>query len=191
MEPDAQLLPRYYRAFFWRPVGLFTAIGGGWPDGRAVRANVRLVARQLREAGVTLHVGTDALNPFVVPGTTMHEELRNFTECGFTAEEALAAATRGNGAALPLRGLGVIEPGAPADLLVFREDPSLNLAALATLEAVIADGRLYSKRTLDDTIGRYRRTFTGWLYDRITMQIVQRLGPPMTDVGSTDESRHP
>lgn len=63
VEPAAQLLPRYYREVFWRPVGLSGIADGGWPDGRVVRATFRTAVRQLREAGVTLHVGTDVLNP--------------------------------------------------------------------------------------------------------------------------------
>ena len=47
-------------------------------------------------------------NPFVVPGVAMHEELRNFVECGFTPEQAWEAATRENGESLPERGLGIL-----------------------------------------------------------------------------------
>ncbi len=36
-------------------------------------------------------------NPFVVPGVAMHQELRNFVECGFTPEQAWEAATREKG----------------------------------------------------------------------------------------------
>lgn len=78
--------------------------------------------------------------------------------------------------------LGTIEPGAPADLLVLREDPTRSLAALSTLEAVIADGRFYSKRALDDAVARYRGKFGSWLYDRITMLLVRTLARPMTDL---------
>ena len=53
-------------------------------------------------------------NPFVVPGVAMHEELRNFVECGFTPEQAWEAATRENGESLPERGLGILKAGAPA-----------------------------------------------------------------------------
>lgn len=47
-----------------------------------------------------------------------------------------------------------IEVGAPADLLIFREDPMRDLAALDTLVAVIADGRLYEKAELDAALAR-------------------------------------
>jgi imidazolonepropionase-like amidohydrolase len=108
-----------------------------------------------------------------VPGTSMHQELHNLVGCGFTPEQAWAAATRDNGASLPAPRLGIIETGAPADLLVFREDPTRDLAALSTLEAVVADGRFYSKAMLDGAIARYRGQFDGWLYDHLTQLIVQ------------------
>jgi Amidohydrolase family len=172
-EREARMLPRYYREILWRLWGASESATGGWPDGGIVRSNFRNAVRQLHDAGVTIHVGTDVLNPFVVPGTSMHQELRNLTGCGFTPEEAWAAATWGNGASLPAPQLGVIETGAPADLLVFREDPTRDLAALATLEAVVANGRFYSKATLDQAVARYRSKFDGWLYDQLTQVIVK------------------
>ena len=139
--------------------------------GEKILQNFRKVVRRLHEAGVTLHVGTDTFNPFVVPGMSMHQELRNFVACGFTPEEAWQAATRRNGESLAEPGLGVIRPGAPADMLVFGEDPTLDLTALSTLQAVVANGRFYPKRLLDDTVARYRDYFGSWLYDRLTMLV--------------------
>jgi cytosine/adenosine deaminase-related metal-dependent hydrolase len=106
------------------------------------------------------------MNPFVVPGVSLHRELVRFSECGFTAEEAWQAATSGNARALRAPQLGRLEAGAPADLLVFAEDPTRELAALATLEAVVADGRLYPREELARERARYEAYFASWLYDR-------------------------
>ncbi len=172
-DPAARLLPRYYREFIWKPGGI-----GGWtvpPLERVTRAKIRenlcRVVRRLHAAGVVLHVGSDSFNPFVVPGAAMHEELRNFVECGFTPEQAWEAATGQNGRALSERGLGVLRAGAPADLLVYREDPTRDLSSLSTLEAVVADGRLYPRHVIDGAVARYRGHHDGWLYDRLTMLI--------------------
>lgn len=177
-EPEAQTLPRYYREVFWEPATLLGDLKLApkqAPELVKVRENFRAVVRRLHEAGVTLHVGTDAISPFVVPGTALQKELRDFVECGFTPEQAWNAATRENGAALPEPGLGTIAEGAPADLLVFREDPTLDLDALSTLEAVVADGRFYSKQTLEAATARYRHKFQGFLYDHITTFLFRRL----------------
>jgi hypothetical protein len=170
-DSATHLLPRYYPELIWKPGAM-----ASWsvpPLGPSTRARIleryRTVVRRLHEAGAAVHVGTDTLNPFVVPGASMHEELRNFVASGFTPEEAWEAATRRNGESLPEPDLGVIRPGAPADLLVFREDPTRDLTLLSTLQAVVADGRFYGKHDLDGAVARYGDYFHGWLYDRVTM----------------------
>ena len=92
--------------------------------------------------------------------------------CGFTPEEAWTAATWQNGASLPEPNLGILQSSAPADLLVFREDPTRDLAALSSLVAVVADGRLYPKEVLDAAVMRNRRYFDTWLYDYRSMSVV-------------------
>lgn len=186
--PGVDVLPRYYPEIFWKP-GAVT----GWSvptlapaTARRIVANLHEVVRRLHEAGVTLHVGTDSFNPFAPPGAALHQELHEFVAAGFSAEEALAAATRGNGAALPLKGLGTLEPGAPADLLVLRGDPTRDLAALSTLEAVVADGRLYPKGRLDEAVARYRDHFHGWLYDHLTMLLFPHFMAPVAS-GAAEE----
>jgi cytosine/adenosine deaminase-related metal-dependent hydrolase len=74
-------------------------------------------------------------------------------------------ATRWPGEALGLPKLGALQEGAPADVLIFRQDPTTDLSALSTLEAVVAQGRLYQKSTLDAAFAQYRQRFDGWLYD--------------------------
>ena len=185
-EPGPHMLPRYYRELLWNPAALPLS---RWPDGATVRAHVRSVVRGLHEAGGTLHVGSDTLNPFVVPGASLHTELHDFVESGFTPEEAWAAATRENGAALPTPGLGTVAEGAPADLLVFRDDPTRALTALATLEAVVADGRYYSKDALDAAFRRYRDHFDGFIAARVSMLLFRMFGRPMISARSSHEAR--
>jgi imidazolonepropionase-like amidohydrolase len=178
-EPDAQLLPRFYRDVIWSPVE-------GLPGLRAVtREQIRLqqeafplllqTVRRLHEAGARLHTGTDVLNPFIVPGAALHRELRLFVDAGLSPEEALALSMRASAGALPLEGLGELRTGAPADLLIFGEDPTRSLDALESLEAVVARGRLYPREALERQLDAYRRQFESPLYDAITMAIVRRV----------------
>ncbi|MGH7925325.1 MAG: amidohydrolase family protein [Candidatus Binatus sp.] len=175
-DPAAQLLPRYYREVLWSP----GRIAGWTPPAldevtrNRISKNIRLVVRRMHEAGVTLHVGSDTLNPFVVPGAALHEELANFVESGFTPEQALEAATRGNGASLREPQLGILAAGAPADMIVLSKDPTGDLAALSTIRAVIARGRFYSKSELDNSVDQYRKYFGGWTYDHL-MTLIFRL----------------
>lgn len=174
-ETDAALLPRFYRDVLWRPGA------GGRAMSAADLANLRAylpvaqrLVRRLVEAGAVVHVGTDVLTSFVVPGASLHRELRLFVEAGLSPEKALALATRGNASALPLAGLGRLEPGAPADLVVFREDPTRSLDALASVAAVVVDGRLYPRETLDAQLARTRTWFEGAVFDAISVALARR-----------------
>ena len=92
---------------------------------------------------------------------------------GLSAEAAWVAATRDAGASLAIPGLGTVAVDAPADLLVFRADPTRDLANLATLEAVIAQGRLYSRATLDDAVTHAREMFDGPVADAVSMGLAR------------------
>lgn len=171
-DPMARLLPRYYRDLLWNPethpdiVALLAPAGFGNLDARV--DHMQRMARRLHAAGVPVLAGTDTLNPFVVPGAALHEELSLLAEAGLGPEGAWAAATRGAGRALGVPRLGTLTPGAPADLLIFREDPTRDLAALATLQAVVARGRLYPKPELDAALDRYRAHFDSPVYDTLS-----------------------
>jgi imidazolonepropionase-like amidohydrolase len=180
-SPFARLLPRLYRDAIWSREGSRLVAGLDEADyERLERALVhgRRVVRALHAAGAPLHAGTDVLNPFVAPGESLHRELSLFVEAGLTPEQAWRAATSAPGELLGRRGqvrLGHLEPGAPADFLVFREDPTRDLAHLATLAAVVADGRLYPREVLDAQLARYRAHSDGWLFDRISVAATRRV----------------
>ena len=79
-------------------------------------------------------------------------------------------------AALPLPGLGLIREDAPADVVVFAEDPTRDLAALSSIRLVVADGRPYPKQVLDDAVNRYHSFYGGWLCDRFTILMFHLFG---------------
>ncbi|HEV8715571.1 MAG TPA: amidohydrolase family protein [Candidatus Binatia bacterium] len=176
-DATSHLLPRYYRELLWNPQeGLPYMRGTSAQDAEALKQEIpkmKQFVRRLHQAGVRIHAGTDTPNPFVVPGASLQEELRLLVEAGFTPEEAWIAATRTAGESLREPKLGSIEEGAPADFLIFRDDPTKDLAALATLEAVVAQGRLYPKETLDQALTRWRRHFDNPLYDAVSMAIAR------------------
>ena len=67
---------------------------------------------------------------------------------GVPLERTWQYATARAAATLPVPALGRLEPGAPADLAIFREDPTANVEALKTLEAVAIQGPLERIQTL-------------------------------------------
>jgi imidazolonepropionase-like amidohydrolase len=168
---ERTLLPRYYRDVVWNPRAGLPFVRELRPDvtmalARARPTMLRVVGR-LHAAGVRVHAGTDVPSPLVVPGASMHEELRLLVAAGLGVEETWAAATRGAGESLGVDGLGVVRPGAPADLLVFRDDPTVDLRALSTLQAVVAQGRLYPRADLEAAIARHRALHASVVYDTV------------------------
>jgi cytosine/adenosine deaminase-related metal-dependent hydrolase len=177
-EADARLLPRFYRDVVWSPREGIPTLRRLEPADFPVLQDVgtraaRLVQR-LHAAGVPVFAGSDTQNPFVVPGASLWRELRLLVQAGLTPEQALEAATAAPGAFLRVPGLGRVEPGAPADLLILREDPTRSLDALDSLEAVVADGRLYTREELGEQLARYRRYSEGALFDALSMVLVRR-----------------
>ena len=104
--------------------------------------------KALNDSDVPLMVGTDAPADNIVPGISVHDEMKLLVRAGLTAEEALEAATTTAAKRLGLDKLGEIKEGNTADVLIFSEDPSKDLKNLETLDEVIAAGRSYTARKL-------------------------------------------
>ncbi|GAA0622457.1 amidohydrolase family protein [Kribbella sandramycini] len=95
------------------------------PDGAAALANVLA----LHQAGVTILAGTDAPNPGLVFGASLHRELQHLVHAGLTPAEALTAATSGPAEVFGLADRGRIAVGARADLLLVDGDPLTDITA--------------------------------------------------------------
>ncbi len=77
-----------------------------------------------------------------MPGISLHTELELLTRIGLSPREALAAATANPAETFRFDGIGVIEPGGKADILILDADPTLDLRALRNPHLVVAAGRL-------------------------------------------------
>ena len=75
-------------------------------------ATMRAFTTTAHRAGARLLVGSDAPNPFVVPGASLHRELELLVEAGLSSLEALRLATQGNATALGVQDdLGTLSAG--------------------------------------------------------------------------------
>jgi len=107
--------------------------------------------RKLHAAGVALFVGTDSGVHGVFPGSSIHSELQLLVLLGMPPIEALRAATSRPADFLdPGHSFGRIGEGQRADLLVVRGDPTTDIAALASIEAVYLDGRRLGRHALNE-----------------------------------------
>jgi imidazolonepropionase-like amidohydrolase len=177
-QPDALLLPRFYRELIWSTDIGISAARGLDADTFAMLRRARDVqlrtVKRMFDAGVELHTGTDTLIAFVVPGAALHRELGLFVKAGLTPEQALALSTRTSSRALGVAGLGELRAGAPAELVVFRDDPTQDLGALETIAAVVRDGRLYTRAELDERVGRLRAHHERFVYDALLGPLVRQ-----------------
>ncbi len=83
-----------------------------YSDARSAFDTGLAFAAEVHRAGGQLLVGSDAPNPFVVPGASLHRELELLIEAGLSPSEALVGVTRGNAEALGISDdLGTVEPG--------------------------------------------------------------------------------
>ena len=90
-----------------------------------------------------LTAGTDANNPWVVPGVSLHRELELLQQSGIPPLEVLTIATHNGAKSLGiLDEVGTIAPGKRADLVLLRDDPSLDISATRTIQWVMQGGRL-------------------------------------------------
>jgi imidazolonepropionase-like amidohydrolase len=109
----------------------------------------RALVRDLERAGAKLVLGTDTGNPFVVPGFAVVEELALLTQSGLTPWQALRMATAAAG---ELQGrpaqLGVLVPGARADVIVVGADPLADVKNVADPSIVVARGKVFERGAL-------------------------------------------
>lgn len=142
----------------------FLAQSGYTPEAARAFADLRRrIVRIFHRAGVPMMAGSDTAQSFHLFGPGLIEEVEAFHRAGLTPLEALRTATvvpRDYLRSLPNGGssrgwradFGTVEPGARADLILLRADPSRDPAALRRLDTVIAAGRLYDRAALDQLL---------------------------------------
>ena len=103
----------------------------------AARAAQRLALRE----GVTHVCGTDAGTPFNPHGNAPHE-LTYMVEWGMTPLKAMQAGTANGAALLGLEGVGVVEAGARADLVLYDGNPVEDIEHVLTPRLVLRAGEV-------------------------------------------------
>ena len=107
----------------------------------------------MRRAGVRFMAGTDAPNPFVVPGRSLHDELALLVQAGFTPLEALQCATRNPAEYLGRPDtIGTVEKGKIADLVLLDADPLQDIGNTRKIWAVIVNGKILLRPQLDQML---------------------------------------
>jgi hypothetical protein len=155
-HPDVALCPARMREF-WDQYS--TKERPQAPETQMVRrrriAKYQELTGVLHRLGVPILVGTDAPEPFVPPGFSLHQELAMLVESGLTPTAALQAATVNNARILGQeKNLGSIESGKLADLLILTADPTKEIKHTREIEVVIRGGLICQPKTVLKAVPR-------------------------------------
>jgi hypothetical protein len=103
---------------------------------------------RLYQLGARFLAASAAATYGVMPGSGMQLELALLHRIGLTPREALAAATGNYAELYGWPDVGRVEPGRGADLLVLRDDPRQDVAALASIDVLILRGEVMDRDEL-------------------------------------------
>src|SRR6185503_2312492 len=113
----------------------------------AFRALQKLT-KEFHSAGVRLLAGTDAMNPSVVPGFSLHDELRELVAAGLTPYEALKTATANAAEFMRTDKFGTVAVGKAADLILVDGDPLKDINNASRRAGVMIRGRWFTEEEL-------------------------------------------
>jgi hypothetical protein len=132
-DPRMKYMPAFYRDFWrdglknWAPV-----------TPREIRQQAEFLERRMDQVaemhsqGVEVLLGTDAGNPYVFAGFSVHDELELLVEAGLSPKAALQAGTRN----------GTVRPGEAANLVVLDGNPLKDIRNTQRIHAVLTGGRV-------------------------------------------------
>ena len=104
----------------------------------------------MHRAGVGILAGTDLGNPYLYPGSSLHDELVLLVGAGLSALDALRTATLNPARFLALSDrFGTVVQGKVADLVVLDGNPLDDIANTQRIFGVVANGRYLGRTELD------------------------------------------
>lgn len=96
----------------------------------------------MSKSGVRFLPGTDTGNPYIIPGFSLHDELKLLVDAGLSTKEVLYAATLG-----AERWVAIQSP--KANLVLLNGNPLQNISETKNISAVFSNGRYFSRSELD------------------------------------------
>ncbi len=102
---------------------------------------IKWVLREISRRGCRIILGTDILWPYVIPGFAVHDELALIVDSGIQPKDAIRMATNDAADVLGLTGeIGVIKPGAVANLMAVVGNPLEDISRISNVKFVTYHG---------------------------------------------------
>lgn len=124
----------------------------------AINSTTPGMVKKLNDAGVPMLAGTDSsfeMSNFIY-GVSLHDELELLVKSGLTPLQALQTATLNPARYLEReQELGAVEKGKIADLVLLDKNPLEDIRNTTSISAVVLDGKLMEKQTLDRAVKTY------------------------------------
>ncbi|MCI0351405.1 MAG: amidohydrolase family protein [Acidobacteriales bacterium] len=156
--PYSQYLPQYLVAAWSKQKAQARASTDrlGWYK-KELSRELKIVG-ELQRAGVLLLAGSDALDPYDLPGESLHRELELMVQAGLTPNEALQTSTLNPAIVLGrLNDLGTVSPGKFADLVMLDDNPLDEITNTRKISGVFLRGKFLSRSQLDSMLETVRR----------------------------------
>lgn len=120
----------------------------------------KTIVKALHDADAPLLLGTDSLNDFVLPGYSIHEELRNLVDAGLSPFEAIKTGTVNAAKALgQFEEFGTISVGKRADLLLLSANPLQKVENISLLQGVMVRGKWMTDKNLQSELDGLGKLF--------------------------------
>jgi hypothetical protein len=154
-QPASAYLPQHYINLLLQGKEKHQLLFKGGEDFTPVKyALDKILLDEMHKAGVLLVLGTDAGTGTmgIIPGFSIHEELRTLAENGFSPYDAIRTATANASTVVATMtgqdDFGTIEIGKRADLILLGKNPLADVQHLKNPLGVMAAGRWFDKNDI-------------------------------------------
>jgi len=106
----------------------------------------------LHNSGAKLLAGTDAPQPVLLYGHSLHKELQYFVEAGLTPYEALKTATVNPAEFLGLDDQGKIKKGYLAEMVILKENPLTDIQNTLSIEGYVSANNYMDKQKMKELL---------------------------------------
>jgi hypothetical protein len=162
-NPDFKFVNPYVRFFYLPANSKYKAFMNDPAELARLRAQysfIQKLTRSFSAARVSLLAGTDSLNPSVIGGFSLHDELDELVTAGLSTYEALRAATVAPAEYLHQSDRwGTVRVGKVADLILLRANPLENIGNTRGIEGVMVRGKWHSRRDLDTSAAALKENY--------------------------------